>query len=139
MRLFRRTVWKSIHRWLWWFLRFISNILAIFVQWKGVTIHLNYDYISSQHDVTAGNHYIFLATSLRKWVLLKEDHFYKWQRNLSLVIPVNTSVCFVLSFADRRRLYLRCDTRIFFRSKLIKICIKQMYKKCMLNVSHYHH
>lgn len=138
MRLFRLIVWKSIHRWLWWFLRFISNILAIFVQWKGVTIHLNHDYISSQHDVTAGNHYIFLATSLRKWVLLKEDHFYKWQRNLSLVIPVNTSVCFVLSFADRRRLYLRCDTRGFFSLKINKN-LHQANVQNMLNVSHYHH
>lgn len=138
MRLFRHIVWKSIHRWLWWFLRFISNILAIFVQWKGVTIHLNHDYISSQHDVTAGNHYIFLATSLRKWVLLKEDHFYKWQRNLSLVIPVNTSVCFVLSFADGRRLYLRCDTRGFFSLKINKN-LHQANVQNMLNVSHYHH
>lgn len=138
MRLFRHIVWKSIHRWLWWFLRFISNILAIFVQWKGVTIHLNHDYISSQHDVTAGNHYIFLATSLRKWVLLKEDHFYKWQRNLSLVIPVNTSVCFVFSFADRRRLYLRCDTRGFFSLKINKN-LHQANVQNMLNVSHYHH
>lgn len=138
MRLFRHIVWKSIHRWLWWFLRFISNILAIFVQWKGVTIHLNHDYISSQHDVTAGNHYIFLATSLRKWVLSKEDHFYKWQRNLSLVIPVNTSVCFVLSFADRRRLYLRCDTRGFFLLKINKN-LHQANVQNMLNVSHYHH
>lgn len=138
MRLFRHIVWKSIHRWLWWFLRFISNILAIFVQWKGVTIHLNHDYISSQHDVTAGNHYIFLATSLRKWVLLKEDHFYKWQRNLSLVIPVNTSTCFVLSFADRRRLYLRCDTRGFFLLKINKN-LHQANVQNMLNVSHYHH
>lgn len=99
------------------FLRFISNILAIFVQWKGVTIRLNHDYISSPHDVTAGNHYFFLATSLSKWVLSKEGLFYKKKPgNLSLVIPVNTCVCFVISFADR--LYLRCDIKSFFSLKI---------------------
>lgn len=91
------------------FLRFISNILAIFVQWKGVTIRLNHDYISSPHDVTAGNHYFFLATSLSKWVLSKEGLFYKKSREIyhswSLLILVFASwfllqtdfICVVIS------------------------------------------
>lgn len=63
---------------------------------------------------------------------------YKWQRNLSLVIPVNTSVCFVLSFADRRRLYLRRDTRNFFSLRINKNLHQANVQK-VLNVSHYHH
>lgn len=54
------------------------------------------------------------------------------------MIPVNTSVCFVLSFADRRRLYLRCDTRGFFSLKINKN-LHQANVQNMLNVSHYHH